>query len=211
MTALQARKLTLSDVRRLFGFQDLYDGSFESLLSLNPVTENEQQELRKIRNNFLPYLDTGEALEGQIRLVAVAPLLRLAGFYEYPIQMKVETNIERIEIETESTSISGRIDIIAVNKDKKTPKNTDFWIVVLETKPSLTSTLAGLPQLLTYAYKGLEEQNSVWGLSTNGIDYWFLYIQQGNPPTYQYMPSLSLLDLQSASKLLQVLKAIAIF
>ncbi|MEM9538498.1 MAG: restriction endonuclease subunit R [Cyanobacteria bacterium P01_E01_bin.42] len=210
MTALQARNLTIGEVRKLLGFQERSDNSFESLLSLEPITESEQQELKKIYNDFLPSLETEEVLEGQVRLIAVAPLLRLAGFYRYPIQMQVEKNIERIEFEDNETIISGRFDIVAVNKERSLDTQTDIWILVIETKKGLTEPFYGLPQLLTHAYKSLEYQENVWGLATNGLSYLFVYIQKGEQLTYQYMPPLSLLDLQSASKLLQVLKAIAI-
>lgn len=44
MTILQARRLTLADVHWLLGFQQQYDGSFSDLLSLEPITEAEEQE-----------------------------------------------------------------------------------------------------------------------------------------------------------------------
>lgn len=56
-------------------------------------------------------------MEGQVRLVAIASLLRLAGFYNYPIQMKVENNIDSIQLDQEDgISIVGSFDIIAINK-----------------------------------------------------------------------------------------------
>jgi hypothetical protein len=39
--------------------------------------------------------------------------------------------------------------------------------------------------LLTYAYKCLDNQESAWGLATNGMDYQFVHIEQGNPSIYQ--------------------------
>ncbi|MGK7924908.1 MAG: restriction endonuclease subunit R [Spirulina sp.] len=210
MTVLQARNLKIKEVHQLFGFQKQRDGAFESFLSLEPITDVEQQELIKIYDDFEPYLEAENILEGQVRLIAVAPLLRLAGFYEYPIQMQVEKNIERIEFEDDDTIISGRFDIVAVNKERAIETKTDLWILVIETKKVLTEPFYGLPQLLTYAYKSLEHQENVWGLVTNGLRYLFVYIQKGNPTTYQHLPLLSLDERQSASKLLQVLKAIAI-
>ena len=109
---------------------------------------------------------------------------------------------------TEDTSITGRFDLIAVNKDKPIANDVNFWVLVIEAKLCLADPLAGLPQLLTYAYKSLERQESVWGLATNGVRYLFVYIQPGNAPTYQYMPLLNLLESSSAIQLLQVLKAI---
>jgi hypothetical protein len=65
-----------------------------------------------------------------------------------------------------------------------------------------------LSQLLTYAYSGLQTQQSVWGLTTNGINYQFVQIQAGQPPQYFLLPELSLLHRDSAMLLMQVLKAI---
>ncbi|WP_373693653.1 hypothetical protein [Limnofasciculus baicalensis] len=70
------------------------------------------------------------------------------------------------------------------------------------------STSEGLPQLLTYSYTRLEYQNSVWGLTTNGINYQFVYIQQGHPPTYHLLPELNLFRPEHSVELLQVMKAI---
>ena len=75
-------------------------------------------------------------------------------------------------------------------------------------KNSEGEALTGLPQLLTYAYKILEHQESVWGLTTNGLSYWFVHLQQGNPPAYQLLPELNLIDSERSIQLLQVLKAI---
>jgi hypothetical protein len=65
-----------------------------------------------------------------------------------------------------------------------------------------------LPPLLTYGYTSLEQQTSVWGLTTNGMDYQFVYLQQGNPPIYELLPKLDITRPESSSELLQVLKAI---
>jgi Ni,Fe-hydrogenase I large subunit len=99
------------------------------------------------------------------------------------------------------------MDILAVNKAMPTT-GISFWILVIETKNTLAEAFAGLPQLLTYASKSLENQQSVWGLTTNGLRYQFVYLQQGNPPTYQLLPELNLIDSERTIQLLQVLKAI---
>lgn len=83
-----------------------------------------------------------------------------------------------------------------------------FWVLVIETKNSAIDVMIGLPQLLSYAFKSLEQQSSVWGLVTNGQRYQFVYLNQGNPPIYQLMPLLSLNELPGSILLLQVMKAI---
>ena len=102
-----------------------------------------------------------------MKLVSVGPLLRLAGFYRSPIKMLLEEGIADIAIDDEDTTITGRFDLLAIDKNTLTTTGVPFWILVIETKNSSIDVLAGLPQLLAYAYKSLEYQTSVWGLVTN--------------------------------------------
>ena len=208
MTTLNASNLTLDDVHRLFGFQRQYNGSFTPLLSLEPITELEQQELIRIWHDFEPYLTAGKMSEGVVKAMTTFPLMRISGFYSPPIRLSIEEGIAAINIVNENTKITGRFDILAVNSDQLTATNTSFWVLVIEAKEGLSNVWIGLPQLLTYAYKSLEHQASVWGLATNGLNYQFVYIQSGTPPSYQIMPLLNLFELESSIRLLQVLKAI---
>ena len=208
MTALNAKNLTLSEVLRLLKFQKLPNGSFTPLLSLEPLTEFEKQELIQTCEDFDSYLTDGKVSEGQVKLVSVGPLLRLAGFYRSPIKMFLEEGIADIAVEDEGATITGRLDLLAIDKNTLTTTDVPFWILVIETKNSAIDVLAGLPQLLAYAYKSLEHQTSVWGLVTNGGRYQFAYIQSGTPPTFQLMPLLNLMDCEPAIQILQVLKAI---
>ncbi len=82
---------------------------------------------------------------------------------------------------------------------------------MVESKNSEASGLAGVAQMLTYAYSRLEHQPAVWGLVTNGETYQFFYLQQGTPSTYQFMPSLNLFGDDRVTQLLQLLKAIRVW
>ena len=208
MPTLNASNLFLDDVHRLLHLEEKSNSSFTTLLSLEALTEIEQQEVLQIRNDFWRYLSAGKVYEGLVKFIALAPLMRLAGFYQYPIRIRMEESIADIYIEDEDTKITGRMDILAVNKAMPIITGISFWILVIETKNTLAEAFAGLPQLLTYAYKSLEYQESVWGLTTNGLRYQFVYLQQGNPPTYQLLPELNLIDSELSLQLLQVLKAI---
>jgi hypothetical protein len=205
MAVTSAKNLTLEEVHRLFGFQRQYCDNFQSLLTLEPITEFEQQEILQTRSEFDNHLTTSDVSEGQVKLIAVSPLLRLAGFYRAPLQVSVEEGIARIEVVDEDTTITGRFDILAINKTRSAHP---FWVLVIESKGGAISPSSGLPQLLTYAYRGIQHQESVWGLATNGEFYRFIYVCPGEPPTYQLLPSLNLTDTQSSLLLLQVLKAI---
>ncbi|BAZ22659.1 hypothetical protein NIES4073_35460 [Kalymmatonema gypsitolerans NIES-4073] len=208
MTILQAKNLTLADVHRLFDFQRQYNRSFSPILSLEPLTESEQQELIQIRNDFDSYLIEGKVSEGLVKALTIFPLLRLAGFYRFPIKISLEEEIANIDITDEDTKITGQMDILAVTKAQQTTAKAYFWVLVIESKNSSITVSEGLPQLLTYAYDNLKHQKSVWGLVSNGQDYQFVYILQGNYPTYHLMPKLYLIEPESAIELLQVLKAI---
>ncbi len=208
MAILQSKNLSIGDIHRLFGYQRQYNDSFTSLLSLEPLTEFERQEILQIRTDFDNYIIESKVLEGLVKALTVFPLMRLAGFYRSPIKIALEENIADIVIEDEDTKVTGRLDILAVNKAKLNAAKLYFWVLVIESKNSGVDVFEGLPQLLTYAYECLEHQKSVWGLTTNGRIYQFVYIQQGNPPTYQLMPLLNLMESERAVELLQVLKAI---
>lgn len=218
MTVLNASTLNLDQVYQYLHFEKLSYNSFKHLLQLERLSESEIDELNQIRADFENYLNDGKVLEGMVMALAVLPLLRLAGFYRSPIKMRMEQEIERIYIEDEDISITGRLDLICVSRSR--PKSTDipFWVLVVESKNTSISPSEGLPQLLTYTYKSLEQQRSAWGLTTNGVYFEFIYVEnradnhqetnQEIHPTYQPLPSLHLMEPESSEKLLQVLKAI---
>lgn len=203
---VEASTINLNDVHRFFKLEKQPQGSFTDFLSLEPLTQFEQQDLLRIKNDFEHYLNAGKVSEGLVKFLSLAPLMRLAGFYDVPIRLTMEDAIA-IAVEDEGKKITGRMDILAVNTqlDTATPP---FWILVIETKNSAVDVFEGLPQLLTYAFKSLEQQASVWGLVTNGLRYQFVQLSRGNPPTYQLMPELNLIDPDRSVQSLQALKAI---
>lgn len=208
MTTLNARNLTLDEVHRLLHFRREVNGSFTPLLTLEPLTEQEQQELVQIRNDFEPYLDTGKISEGVVKAMTIFPLLRLAGFYHPPMRFRIEEGIGEIATDDEDTRITGRFDIVAVDCVRQTSLGTPFWILVVEAKEGSFSPWVGLPQLLTYAYKSLQTQSTVWGLVATGSLYQFVYLEAGETPIYRLMPLLNLFETAETDRLLQVLKAI---
>ena len=200
----EASTLTLDDVHRLLKLEQL-DGSFTDLLTLEPLSEFEQQDLLRIRNDFRRYLGARKISEGLVKFLTLAPLMRLAEFYQAPIRLTIEDSIA-ISVEDEEIKITGQLDILAVNSELGA--TAPLWISVIETKNSAIDVFAGLPQLLIYAFKSLEQQESVWGLVTNGRSYLFVNLRRGNPPTYQLMPELNLTEPERSTQLLQVFKAI---
>jgi hypothetical protein len=214
MSTLQAKGLSLNQVHHMMGFQRQWSQSFSPLLSLEPLTNLEQQELRQTQSDYEYYLDAGKVSEGLVKALTVFPLLRLAGFYRFPIEICLEEDIDRIEIHDEQTEIVGRFDILSTIRShialepNQSKKIYPLWILVIESKNSSVDVFAGLPQLLTYAYTSLKHQQSTWGLIANGRKYLFVYIQSAAFPTYELMPELNLFEPDQATQILQVLKAI---
>ena len=203
---VEASSLSLNDVHRFLKLEELSNGSFTDFLTLEPLSEFEQQDLLRIRNDFRRYLSAGKISEGLVKFITIAPLMRLAGFYDVPIRLTMEDSIA-IAVEDEDRRITGRMDILAINSPQSNIA-PPFWVLVIETKNSSVNVIEGLPQLLTYAFKSLEQQPSVWGLVTNGQLYQFVYLRHDNQSTYEVMPLLNLSQSPDAIELLQVFKAI---
>jgi hypothetical protein len=208
MVTLKAREIKLEEVRELLGFELIRQGRFEDFLTLQPVSPGDSEGLDLISSELFDYLENGRISEGQMQLVAIAPLLRLAGYNRSPIEYRVEENIGSIYIEDRDTYIRGRFDLVVVNRQIPVDGKNLLWILVVESKNMGASEYVGIAQMLTYAYTSLAHQEAVWGLVTNGANYQFFYIRSGENPTYQRMMNLNLLDVEPAVKLLQVLKAI---
>ncbi|MEH1858439.1 MAG: hypothetical protein V7L21_10610 [Nostoc sp.] len=141
-----------------------------------------------------------------VKFLTIALLMRLAGFYDVSIRLTMEDSIA-IAVEDEDRRITGRMDILAINNPQSNVA-PPFLVVVIETKNSAIELGEGLPQLLTYAFKSLAQQPSVWGLVTNGLRYQFVYLRHEQQPNYQLMPLLNLNDSPGVIELLQVFKAI---
>ena len=203
---VEASSLSLNDVHRFLKLEKLSNASFTDFLSLEPLSEFEQQDLLRIRSDFERYLNARKISEGLVKFLTIAPLMRLAGFYDVPIRLTMEDSIA-IAVEDEDRRITGRMDILAINSPQSNIAPL-FWVLVIETKNSAIEVGEGLPQLLTYAFKSLNQQPSVWGLVTNGLRYQFVYLRCDQQPTYQLMPLLNLNESPGATELLQVLKSI---
>jgi hypothetical protein len=204
---LEASQLSLNDLRHLLKLEEGDADSLTEFFSLEPLSESEQQELLKIRQNFRRYLAAGKVSEELVKFLALSPLMRLTGFFDVPVVLTMEDSIP-IEVEDGDTLIKGRLDILAVNGPDAEIGAAQFWILVVEAKNIAIAPLTGLPQLLTYAFKSLQVRSSVWGLTTNGESYRFVRLTRGNPCTYQILPELNLIDKGRSIELAQVLKAI---
>jgi hypothetical protein len=208
MVTVAAKNLNFEDVQHLLGFREFGDmGVFADYLDLENVSDIEQIELTEICTNFRRYILSGKVSEGQIKFLALAPLMNLAGYYNKAIELLLEENIQRIDIVESDTSITGRYDILAVKKSE-VQNLMKLWVLIVEAKRAGIDPFMGIPQLLTYAHDSLLSQPSVWGLATNGLHFQFIRICAGEAPIYQLFPSLSLIEAEPSILILKVLKAI---
>jgi hypothetical protein len=208
MVTLRANEITLEEVEQLLDFTPLYDGQFSDFLTIQPLSPIELSKIQSIRTNFLTYIRRGKVSEGQARQISINPILELAGYHKAPIELRIEEDIERIDIKDKDTHIRGRLDIVAINRTVNTSATALLWVLIVESKNLSASEFNGIAQMLTYAHGSLAHQSAVWGLVTNGATYQFFHIRQGKTPTYQYLPSLRLLEHDRANQLIQVLAAI---
>jgi hypothetical protein len=180
------------------------------------LTLQAQKGLNQIVDNFKVYLGEGKISEGQARHISINPILELAGYHQPPIELRIEENIQRIDIKDKDTHIQGRLDLVAVNRTVKTSSTSLLWVLIVESKNIDASEFNGIAQMLTYAHGSLAHQSAVWGLVTNGASYQFFHIRKGQSDgeptdemqTYLYLPSLRLLEADRACQLIQVLTAI---
>jgi hypothetical protein len=207
-----ANVLSLGDVERLLNLHPQEGRSLSTTLPLLPLTDAEHQGLQQLQNNFRAYYRDGKILEGQIQFLFVSPLLWLSGYHAPPIRVGLEVGVADIEVLDADILIKGRMDILAAKRVQETAEIPVLWVLLIESKNSSIDASEGLPQLLSYAYTGLTQQPGVWGMTTNGMDYQFVYLQQAHSPTvpqtYTLFPKLSLMYSEQSIQLLQVLKAI---
>ena len=210
-TVLDASTLTLERVHHLLGLREVKNESYSSILSLSELTEDEKQQISHLSHTMQMYYGDGKISEGQVQFLLVAPLLWLAGFHKPHLRIDLEVAIANINITDKDTQVRGRMDILAAYKKQADHNINALWVLIIESKNSSIAHSEGLPQLLTYCYQSLSQQSKVWGLTTNGVSYQFLCLENGDTPTYQILPPLDLGYPQQSQQLLQVLKAIGAF
>ncbi|NET10193.1 MAG: restriction endonuclease subunit R [Merismopedia sp. SIO2A8] len=142
------------------------------------LSDMEQRLLDRVQTNFLDLLDDPPVLENSVKMVVLAPLLDLAGFYRRPYRMTTETSVE-IALEDDNQVIRGRIDVLGVNQH--------IWLAVIESKRSDFAATRALAQTLSYMLANPDPERSTFGLITNGSEFMFLKAQR--QPTSQYATS----------------------
>lgn len=169
LQSIAAKDVTLRELKQNFGIQIVQDATFfpEWLDGLEALNEEEQHLLDRVKANFLELMDDPPMLENTVKMVVLAPLLDLAGFYHKPFRIETETGVA-LEMEDEGTIIRGRIDVLVL-------KNR-LWLLVIESKRSDFAVTRAIPQALAYMLGNEETVLPTFGMITNGNEFLFLKV-----------------------------------
>ncbi|MEB3293563.1 MAG: restriction endonuclease subunit R [Synechococcales bacterium] len=165
---LNATEVTLADLQERFSLTRSSDPLFFSEVKepLPPLSSPETQAIDRIQHNFLDQLQTRLLIEETVKLVVIAPLLDLAGFYRMPYPIESEVPIQLAIPDGSEEIIQGRIDTLGVQRS--------LWIVLVESKRTQISFHTGIPQALAYLLSRPSLQHPGYGLVTNGSEFIFL-------------------------------------
>jgi len=197
--------LSLSDLRETFALtRDRVDPFFEQWLTVaEPLTDFEQQALARLKRNYENISETNP-LEEVVKLVVVAPLLDLAGFYQSPFSIRAEVSTKLIATDSGQTFM-GSIDVLVVKQR--------LWVLVIESKQSRFDVTVGIPQALSYLLNQSAVQASEgsdrFGMVTNGREAVFLKLMLQPSPMYVQSRIYQVIDAEGdLTEILQGLKVI---
>lgn len=201
-TAITKRITTISEAEKQFNLVRTADVNFflewtEDSINL---TDSEKAVLDRIKARYRYHRANGHLAEGLVNLIVLSPLLELAGFYDPPFQMQgevaveVSTSVAMNEVSEEI--LRGRIDFLVVSRG--------FWIVVLESKGTEINLDMAIPQTLAYMMANSNVEKPVFGMVTNGGEFFFIKLNFQGTPQYDISRIFSHLPLQN--ELYDVLK-----
>ncbi len=169
--AIAARDITLRELKQNFGLQEAQASDFflEWSESSVTLTETEKQTLNRVKANFSEMVADPPVLEDAVKLVVLAPLLDLAGFYRRPYRIETETSIE-IEAQDEGITVRGRIDVLVLKER--------LWLLVIESKRNDFAVTRAIPQALSYMLANRKTEQPTFGMITNGTEFLFLKAMQ---------------------------------
>ncbi len=177
---IPAIEATLRELKQAFGLQQAQAPTFfpEWLGAHAALSEAEHQLLDRVKDNFVELMEDPPMLENSVKMVVLAPLLDLAGFYHKPFRIETETSVD-VEMKDEDLVIRGRIDVLVL-------KNR-LWLLVIESKRSDFAVTRAIPQALAYMLGNPEMTQPTFGLITNGNE--FLFLKATRQPTAEYANS----------------------
>lgn len=172
-----AQQITLHDLEAQFGLQFVEDEHFfqEWQTHLPEVTDLDKQLLDRVKAGYLNAVKYPPMLENTVKMVVLAPLLYLAGFYLYPFHIRSEETISFSEAD-DGVVVEGKIDVLVLRGR--------LWIMVIESKRAAFSIEAGLAQILAYMYATPYPEQPCFGLITTGGSFVFVKFVKNETPQY---------------------------
>ncbi|HEY9891388.1 MAG TPA: restriction endonuclease subunit R [Candidatus Sericytochromatia bacterium] len=201
--SIQAKDISLNELETIFELQLVEDDGFfrEWQDDLPEVTDIEKQQLDRVKASYLNLIKYPPMLENTVKMVVLAPVWDLAGFFLSPFHVKSEKSIEIAE-EDEGTIIRGQIDVLVIREQ--------LWFMVIEAKKAAFSIEEGLAQILAYMLATPHPQKPVFGMICTGSSFIFIKLVLGE--TSQYATS-NLFDMRNRGndlyKVLSVFKKLA--
>ena len=200
VVAITQSAVSLAEVEARFGLERSREVAFfeEWQSPLPELTDREDNSLDLLYRRLQYHRADSELLEGAVTLLAVAPLLELAGFYDPPYKLKSEASVE-ISIDDGEETLRGRIDALILKGQ--------LWVLVVEAKKTTIPLRSALPQLLTYLMANPQPGQPLFGLITNGDEVLFVKVSQTPSMQYDISRAFSLYTVRSElTQVLQVLK-----
>ena len=184
--AIPATEVTLYQLKQAFGLSKAQSPNFfEEWKTIgDKITQAEQALLDRVQTNFLALMEDPPMLENSVKMVVLAPLLDLCGFYRKPFRIDTEPSTH-IEMQDEGITIRGRIDVLVMRNG--------LWILVIESKRSDFAVSRAIPQALSYMLSNPSEK-TCFGLITNGHEFLFLKTSGQSNATYDNSKLFSLLN-----------------
>jgi hypothetical protein len=174
---IQAKDVTLEELKTLFGLQLVRDDNFfrEWQDDLPEITDFQKQQLDQIRAGYFNLLEHPPLLEKTISLSIISPLFFAGEFYLQPFYIKPEKSVE-ISEEDEGVIIKGSLDTLVL-KDQ-------LWLMVIEAKRASFSIEAGLAQILAYMLANPNPEKPCYGMIVTGGSFIFVKLIKGETPQY---------------------------
>ncbi|MGK7873795.1 MAG: restriction endonuclease subunit R [Xenococcaceae cyanobacterium] len=174
VSVTQASELTLYNVIEKFNLQQVSDEQFfrEWQDDLLEPTDAEKQWLDQVKADFLS-LQKYPPHEEIVKLVVLAPLLSLAGFFPHPFHPEAEV---KVAVEDEGEIVRGKIDLLVLQEQ--------FWVAVIEAKSKRFSVDEALPQALFYMMGNPITEKPTFGFATNGSHFTFIKLTKQDYPRY---------------------------
>lgn len=197
--AIPATDVTLRELKQTFALKQSQDLDFfpEWRELFDAPNEVEKTFLDRVKSNFLELMEEPPMLENSVKMVVLAPLLDLGGFYRRPFRIETETSTN-IQMQDDGVVIRGRIDVLVLQQR--------LWILVIESKRSDFAVTRAVPQALAYMLSNPEMKQPTFGMITNGNE--FLFLKLSHQPSVEYANSKLFSLINPGNELYRVLQVL---